>query len=99
MLAYYFYHADVKNLLWTVIFSINLTDDRSLCLGFHGVCARDERKTDVMRVCESFFISLVGFYVPFQGDVVLMERKPLGDILYILVFSLGGEAQCTDENE
>lgn len=38
MLAYYFYQADVKNLLWTVIFSIILTDDRFLSLGLHTVC-------------------------------------------------------------
>lgn len=86
MLAYYFYHADVKNLLWTVIFSINLTDDRSLCFGFHSVCMGDERKTDVMSVCESFFKSLVGFYVPFQRDVVLMERKLLGIYCISLYF-------------
>lgn len=62
MLAYYFYQADVKNWLWTVIFSIILTDDRFLSLGFHCVCIGDKRKTDVLNVCVSFFISLVDFF-------------------------------------
>lgn len=65
MLAYYFYQADVKNLLWTVIFSIILTDDRFLSLGLHTVCVRDKRKTDVVNVCIAFFISLVKFFVSF----------------------------------
>lgn len=55
MLAYYFFLPDVKNMLWTVIFSIILTDDRFLSLGFHYVCAGDKRKTDVSSVCARFF--------------------------------------------
>ncbi len=61
MLAYYFYQADVKNRPWTVIFSIILTDDGFLSSGFHCVCIGDKRKTDVVIVCISFFISLVDF--------------------------------------
>lgn len=62
MLAYYFYQADVKNLLWTVIFSIILTDDRFLSLGFHRGCIGHKGKTDVINVCVSFLIPLVDFF-------------------------------------
>lgn len=85
MLAYYFYQADVKNWLWTVILSIILTDDRFLSLGFHCVCMAHKRKTDVANVCVSFFISLVVFlWSCFQKDILLIERENLRE--YILVF-------------
>lgn len=48
---------DMKNWLWTVIFSIILTDDRFLSLGFHCIRSGDKRKTDVWNVCRSFFIT------------------------------------------
>lgn len=76
MLAYYFYQADVKNLLWTVIFSIILTDDRFLSLSFHRVCIGDKRKTDVTNVCVSLLISFVDFFLSrFQKDTLLIERE------------------------
>lgn len=88
MLAYYFYQTDVKNLLWTVIFSIILTDDRFLSFGFQCVCIGDKRKTDVLNVCKSLFISLVDFYYFFvsfpERYTVNRKRKPEG--IYILVF-------------
>lgn len=85
MLAYYFYQANVKNWLWTVIFPIILTDDRFLSLGFHSVCIGDKRKTDVVNVCISFFILLVSFSAWFpERYTVNRERKPEG--IYILGF-------------
>lgn len=55
MLAYYFYQADVKNWLWTVISPIILTDDTSPSPSFHCVGIGNGRKTDVPNVCISFF--------------------------------------------
>lgn len=83
MLAYYFYQADVKNLLWTVIFSIILTDDRFLSLGFHCVCIGDKRKTDVVDVCIAFFISSVDFFFHFQKDILLTERESQREHVYL----------------
>lgn len=60
MLAYYFYQADVKNWLWTVISPIILTDETSHSSSFHCVGTGgtgDGRKTDVPNVCISFFTS------------------------------------------
>lgn len=84
MLAYYFYQADVKNLPWTVIFSIILTDDRFLSLGFHCVCVGHKGKTDVVNVCVSFFISLVDFFQ--ERYTVNRRRKPEGIHIYLYLF-------------
>lgn len=96
MLAYYFYQADVKNWLWTVIFSIILTDDRFLSLGFHSVWIGDKRKTDVLNVCISFFITCWIFLSCSQKYILLIERENLRE--YTCIFSRR-EAQDTDENE
>lgn len=85
MVAYYFYQADVKNWLWTVIFSIILTDDRFLSLGFHCVCIGGKRKTDVVNVWISFFSSLVEFLcLVSKKDILLLESKNLREYILVL---------------
>lgn len=80
MLAYYFYQADVKNWLRTVIPPIILTDDASPSSSFHRVGGGDERKTDVRSVCISFFTS-GRIFVPFpelytvNSEEILREEE------------------------
>lgn len=62
MLAYYFYQAGVKNWLWTVIFSIILTDDRFPSLGFHPVCVGDKRKNRCPECLYIIFHDIVDFF-------------------------------------
>lgn len=62
MLAYYFYQAGVKNWLWTVIFSIILTDDRFPSLGFHPVCVGDKRKNRCPECLHIIFHDIVDFF-------------------------------------
>lgn len=95
----------MKNWLWTVIFSIILTDDRFPSLGFHPVCVGDKRKNRCPECLHIIFHDIVIF---FWGGVSLpeiytinrereRERRPEGMHLCFFLGEL--ESQDADENE
>lgn len=98
MLAYYFYQADVKNWLWTVISPIILTDDTSPppSSSFHCVGIGDGRKTDVPYVCISFFTT-GRIFVSFPELYTVAREGMLRECF--VFFSLRKKSSYANENE
>lgn len=94
MLAYYFYQANVKNLLWTVILSIILTDDRFLSLVSTVSVQHTKEKQMSSMFVYHFSFSLWGFL---KRDILLIEEGNLRECIYCIY--LRRRAQGTDENE